>query len=377
MWEEFKHQLSVILVYGGMAQGLFVVMLLNHKSVQKSRANLFLSILLVAMTLSIAQILYLGRFTGYLVDSVYSLGDPAFFLIAPLLRFYAIELTGRRVRLTSASLLHFAPFLALVVLAITIGTLKPEGWKVIATGHHHVLHTAFWLLVVTQFSGYLYTTHTDWLAHQKLIRQELSNTEDVNIAWIRFFLIVFMLINVFFLFSLFAVIQFDMCRGWLQSATAGVFSLSIFALSFKGILQRDIFNTLPLEKPLPVADPIPAIKPDPALITRLRAHMHEQKPYLDADLTLSTLSRHIGMSRSQLSQLINEGTGENFYDFVNQYRVEEVKRLMSDPEVQNLNLLGLALEAGFKSKSTFNLIFKRFTGQTPTEYRKSFVVERV
>jgi AraC-like DNA-binding protein len=377
MWEEFKHQLSVILVYGGMAQGLFVVLLLNHKSVQKSRANLFLSILLVAMTLSIAQILYLGRFTGYLADSVYALGDPAFFLIAPLLRFYAIELTGRRVWFTSASLLHFAPFVALVVLSIAIGVLQPEGWKTIVTEYHHLLHTAFWLLVVIQFSGYLYATHAYWLAHQKLMRQELSNTEDVNIAWVRFFLIVFMLINLFFLFSLFAVVQFDMCRGWLQSATAGVFSLSIFALSFKGILQRDIFNTLPLGKPLAVIGVTPPVKTDPLLITRLRTHMHEQKPYLDADLTLSTLSKNIGMSRSQLSQLINDGTGENFYDFVNQYRVEEVKRLMTDPDVQNLNLLGLALEAGFKSKSTFNLIFKRFTGQTPTEYRKNLIPEKV
>ncbi|MBT1685476.1 helix-turn-helix domain-containing protein [Dawidia soli] len=379
MWEEFKHQLSVILVYGGMAQGLFVVLLLNHKSVQKSRANLFLSILLVAMTLSIAQILYLGRFTGYLADNVYALGDPAFFLIAPLLRFYAIELTGRRVAFTPAGLLHFAPFVALVILSLTIGVLRPDGWKTIATGHHRLLHTAFWLLVVIQFSGYLYATHTHWLAHQKLMRQELSNTEDVNIAWVRFFLIVFMLINVFFLFSLFAVIQFDMCRGWLQSATAGVFSLSIFALSFKGILQRDIFNTLPLaEKPIvATTGPTPSLKPDPALITRVRTYMQERKPYLDADLTLSTLSKHIGMSRSQLSQVINDGTGDNFYDFVNQYRVEEVKRLMADPDVQNLSLLGLALEAGFKSKSTFNLIFKRFTGQTPTEYRKDLMPEKV
>lgn len=72
-----------------------------------------------------------------------------------------------------------------------------------------------------------------------------------------------------------------------------------------------------------------------------------------------------------MSHLINAGLGENFYDFINKYRVEEVKRLMADPQKQNYNLLGIALEAGFKSKSTFNLIFKRFTGLTPTEYKKN------
>ena len=84
-----------------------------------------------------------------------------------------------------------------------------------------------------------------------------------------------------------------------------------------------------------------------------------------------SLSKQFGVNRNQLSQLINEGVGENFYDFINKYRVEEVKRLMADPQKQNYSLLGLALDAGFKSKSTFNLVFKRFTGLTPTEYKKN------
>ena len=99
--------------------------------------------------------------------------------------------------------------------------------------------------------------------------------------------------------------------------------------------------------------------------------MKNEKPFLDPELSLSTLAKAMGINRNQLSQLINAGIGENFYDFINKYRVEEVKRLMTDPKKQNYNLLGMALEAGFKSKSTFNLIFKRFTGLTPTEYRKN------
>jgi AraC-like DNA-binding protein len=99
--------------------------------------------------------------------------------------------------------------------------------------------------------------------------------------------------------------------------------------------------------------------------------MEKQRPYLDPELSLSALAKELGINRNQLSQSINDGLGENFYDFVNKYRVEEVKRLMADPNKQNYNLLGIAVEAGFKSKSTFNLIFKRFTGLTPTEYKKN------
>lgn len=99
--------------------------------------------------------------------------------------------------------------------------------------------------------------------------------------------------------------------------------------------------------------------------------MTEKKPFLNPELSLSTLAKDLKIPRGQLSQLINDGIGENFYDFINKYRIDEVKKLMADPEMAHYNLLGLAFEAGFKSKSTFNLIFKRFTGLTPTEYRKN------
>ena len=99
--------------------------------------------------------------------------------------------------------------------------------------------------------------------------------------------------------------------------------------------------------------------------------MEEKKSFLDPELTLTGLAKELEISRNQLSYLINEGIGDNFYNFVNKYRVEQVKKFMVDPSMRNYNMLGLALEAGFKSKSTFNLIFKRFTGLTPTEYAKN------
>jgi len=227
------------------------------------------------------------------------------------------------------------------------------------------------MFVVIQFSCYQYLIHRKWLDYQNVIRQEVSNTENVNISWVRFFMGVFLIVNICFLFSLFAVIHLDIMNLVWKSAGV-VLSLSIFALGYKGILQREVFYsdliipTTPAEPQLPKHE-----KPNQELINKLIQFMEEKKPFLDPELSLSSLSKHIGVNRNQLSQLINDGVGENFYDFINKYRVEEVKRLMVDPQKQNYNLLGMALEAGFKSKSTFNLIFKRFTGLTPTEYKKN------
>jgi AraC-like DNA-binding protein len=364
-------QLSLIITYAGIALGPFVVVLLNSKSAPRSRANLFLSVLLIALSFSIAHILFAGAVLDHLTTEVYSLGDPTFLLIAPLLWFYMKELTGERITLNGNLMLHFLPFLLIVFLSLTLRSIGPEYNFMQALDYQHrAVMIGFWFIVVIQFSWYQLVIREKMLRYQAFIQQEVSNKEGVDISWVRFFMIVFLLINLYFLFSLFATIHLSIDE-WLPKMTALIFSLSLFALSYKGMLQKEVQQATEITS---TGFSSAASKPDQELLGRLLEHMTEKKPYLDAELTLSSLAKELAISRSQLSVLINEGTGDNFYDFVNKYRVDEVKRLMIDPQVKNYNLLGIALEAGFKSKSTINLIFKRFTGLTPTEYRKNISV---
>ncbi|MDX2048474.1 MAG: helix-turn-helix domain-containing protein [Chitinophagaceae bacterium] len=327
----------------------------------------------MALAFSIAHTLYAGKIIQHFSADVYSPGDPTFLIIAPLSWFYAAELTGQRVKLSMKLLLHFVPFLLIVFFSLSFGSGEPRFLSSFIGDYKWAIYIFFWVMVVAQFSCYQYVIHKKWRAHQKLLQQEVSNTENVNISWIKFFLVVFLIINLFFFFSLFTAIHWE-SRIWLSKATAIVFSVAILALGFRGILQRDVFDTIiikdkPPQPEIPVL-PVPT-KPNQALIDKLVKYMAEKKPFLDPELSLSKLANDLNISRSQLSQLINDGIGENFYDFVNKYRVEEVKRLMADPEMVNFSLLGIAFEGGFKSKSTFNLIFKRFTGLTPTQYRKN------
>ncbi len=371
----FWNQFFTILCDGSIATAVFVILLLNNKGVRRNRANVFLSVLLVALAFSIFHSLYFGRIISHFSSGSYSPGDPTFLLIAPLSWFYAVALTGQRVRFSPALLLHFVPFLLIVFLSLTYNGRQP-GLVAFINDHKRSLYVFFWLMVVAQFLGYQIAMHRKWQAHQQLLRQEVSNTEDVSIAWVKFFLMVFLLINVFFLLSLlFSAIHWKQ-RQLVPRATAVVFALSVYALSFKGILQRHVFDLIIPERAEEPMEPVAVVAstpvaPDQALLDKLVSFMARQKPYLDPELSLNALAQQVNISRSQLSQLINDGLGENFYDFINKYRVEEVKRLMADPEMAHYNLLGIAFEAGFKSKSTFNLIFKRFTGLTPTEYRKN------
>lgn len=102
-----------------------------------------------------------------------------------------------------------------------------------------------------------------------------------------------------------------------------------------------------------------------AQLTRL---METEKMYLEPELALADLARRLGTNSSVLSAVINRAFEKNFNDYVNAYRVEAVKRLMTDPAAAHLSLLGLGLESGFNSKATFNRAFKKVTGVSPREY---------
>jgi AraC-like DNA-binding protein len=97
--------------------------------------------------------------------------------------------------------------------------------------------------------------------------------------------------------------------------------------------------------------------------------MENEKPFLDSELTLVKLAAMMDISLHQLSYLINTGFNENFYQFVNRYRIEEAKKLILDKKMSHLNFQGIAFEVGFNSKSVFNSTFKKCTGQTPSEYK--------
>jgi AraC-like DNA-binding protein len=97
--------------------------------------------------------------------------------------------------------------------------------------------------------------------------------------------------------------------------------------------------------------------------------MEEEKPYLDQDLTILKLSKDLNTNTKYLSYVINHEFNQNFINFINDFRIEEVKRNLL-VENQYLTIEALGQNAGFKSKSSFNAAFKKSTGMTPSNYMK-------
>ncbi len=132
-----------------------------------------------------------------------------------------------------------------------------------------------------------------------------------------------------------------------------------------------------------IAVPAPALlvaKPSPAAELKqkgawLRQAMKINLFYQDPDLSLPSLAAALDIPTHELSRIINVALGKNFNDFINEYRIREVAKKMQDPAYDRLTLLGIALDAGFNSKATFNRTFRQMTGKSPKEYKSDLKKE--
>lgn len=110
------------------------------------------------------------------------------------------------------------------------------------------------------------------------------------------------------------------------------------------------------------------------LIVKLNKLMEEEKPYLNAELTLYDLASLMNLSKNELTDLLNIHIGKNFFSYVNDFRLKAVIRRLENPDYDHYTIIAIAYDCGFNSKSTFNNLFKQFTGLTPSEYKKRKIV---
>ena len=129
--------------------------------------------------------------------------------------------------------------------------------------------------------------------------------------------------------------------------------------------RRDKYKTIPIDS-----------KRIEDVIAKLLHLMDEERLFLDPDLTLNKLSLRLRVHYNHLSRIINERFGLSYNDFINKYRIEEARKKLTAPEEKKSTILDIAYSTGFYSKSVFNAAFKKFTGMTPTEYRKKHLEKR-
>ena len=212
--------------------------------------------------------------------------------------------------------------------------------------------------------------------HHKNVLNFHANTQGVDLNWLYKLMFVF---PIFFIAQV--VFNFSSNQYYLINFSDIAIFLILFFCGFHIVQQREIFDLrmqgkVLAEKEIP--EQIYAKKEE--LIDKnlmldiaksLENVMKEEKPFLNKNLSLSILADKLGIRTHVLSFVLNTHYNENFYTYVNNFRIDYCKTLLKNPKKQHLSIEGIALEGGFGSKSTFNTLFKKQSGMTPTQYKNT------
>lgn len=364
------YKLIEVFINSAVVLGFFFALIINRKK----KSNTILTMLLIVLSVSIAH----SSLIDFNVNNTFKIKEPFILLIGPLLFLYIRQLISPRKYLLT-DIIHLLPFVVFTLLFLPLLILTNLK-SLLQNNVIELVSIGLWAFTIFQYAYYwrkiirLINTSTSHLQF------ELSNLEGKTLTWMKNFLHIFGVCLVFLTFTIPVILH---TNNYQLVDRIICFSLActIFVLVYEGLFQEEVFSNSrsidPVEKDKnPSVEEVKTQQPSQErseLLQKLLTYMEEKKPYLAEGITISDLAGQLNINRNQLSALINNNTGENFYKFINRYRVEEVKRIFSDPARQNYTILAMAYEAGFPSKSSFNNIFKNFTGFTPTEYRNNLL----
>ena len=299
--------------------------------------------------------------------------------------------------------LTIGPAFYLLVLSITKGKLN---WK-------HYLHFAIPIIHIflempflvlsedAKYNAWVGSYHPDWP------RRPFDYSYDPRLFWVTDHITEFTLMSLFLytglgVFEIFKAFEKQKESFWKPSnaslkflrwevfliATAGLgilivkmfhdhdtgdhlfaayITVTIYLTSFRIIKQSGFFQQPALGETLKYKNSTVSPHDRQALLTKLNNIMADQKPFLRSDFSLPDLARILGTTVHILSQTINEGLGKNFFEMVAEYRVNEAKKLLK--EQPNIKVEEIAEQVGYNSKSSFNTMFKKITGMTPSRFR--------
>ena len=355
-----------IALYISIIQSIFFAVLISVKK-EKTVFDKYLLTWLIILSLHITGIALSSLNSSY--DLFLWQTSICFTLLhGPFLYLYTKALTQAHKKGINKDFWHFVPFFIMLGVSILCFSFE-EKCK---SG-----------LLATRVSGivsgviYIIAAAVLLQKRKKNIKTQFSYTEKINLSWLTNLILglVIMWIGAIICIIAQKIFMINIPMKTIFSILIFVF---VFIIGFKGIKQGIIFKYSPLleykinnmqtnssytKYGLKKQDSI-------KIAERLNKYMKEEQPFLDTELSLSKLAKEINTYPHYLTQVLNENMKLNFYDYVNSFRIKEVKKELNNPKNSQFTILAIAYDCGFNSKSVFNRIFKQKTGLTPSEYKK-------
>jgi AraC-like DNA-binding protein len=273
----------------------------------------------------------------------------------PLYYLYVNSACYYNFQLRKEHFLHTLPFLLFFCLFCILGISKQN-------------YRLFDNVSVIQYYFYIIAVFLSLRSFRRQYQENYSSNHHLTYKWLMQTTVLFLVGNVFVLIRGF-VDESSPLHTYLYIFTSLfiLFVISWFVLN--ALYRPNLFAGI--NKDLVPVKSVNELKEEPEKLKNLLQFMEIEKPYLDDKLTLQKLAEQFNLPEKQLSLLINQHTGKHFFDFINEFRINDAKILLK--EQSQLTVLEVLYEVGFNSKSSFYIAFKKETNLTPTDYRKSMV----
>lgn len=355
----------------------FLILLISKKG--KANYDRMLIIWFSIIFLQVATF-YLEFFEQFIY--LLEIGSALVFLSGPILWLYSLMLVNQSYKPSRGYFVHLLPFalnILFIIPFVVQGTLVPLS---------DFTRTLITIGKLASIIFYCLAILKNLNRHKAIARQNLSNLESTHLKWLRFVVYGILLIWVIgFISEVFLWSNINSIIIWHGDLIVNsAVSILIITIGYYGFIQAPVFvkneaklnfnkDKNYLDIGLPRNDKYGKSGLTSIQILEyskaLEDYMVGEKPFKDPNLSLGQLAKKLNLSANQLSQVINTHFDRSFYEYVNRYRVEEVMKLMKYGSIDQLTILGIALDAGFNSKATFNRYFKKYTGRTPTDYLKN------
>lgn len=340
--------------------------------------NRIFSVFLISKALCFTNSLFTRMKDSFMAFSphIFSIGSSFELLLGPSLYFYTKSLAYHDFKFKSKDALHLVPFIIhIIFMSVQLHSIMPsdkvhqlmkgiifEGmdiftWLTLLTYIHFMIYSILSLIVLKNY--------------RKELKNHCSSVENIKLSWLGFLVFGFILI---WLLGSINLLLFVYANSILFFSYTIIICIFLFSniIVFKGLKHPEIFlgigeivSNQKYAKTL-----LPQQEVDKYLKVLLD-YMETEKPYLNPLLTIKDIARKINIPSYYLSQVINRGLNQNFFNFVNSYRIKESKKIFSDPNNHRRTVLEVLYEVGFNSKSVFNSSFKKHEGMTPTEFIRS------
>lgn len=361
-----------ILILLGAIQG-FIISTLLFTSKQKTLAKNLLAWLLLLISLACLNIFLLEtQFFGQ-SDLVRVIGAilPLLIImpIGPLLYFYVKALLDPQFRLSTQQKRHFylavldlVPYLVALIYVVgallkVVDTKGQANWGYFIDVYNMYFDIPRWITI----SGYLWATY-------KVI---MSSQNGKQKAWPKQLIIGFAIFQILWLGHLIPYIIPGTSNillglvGWYPIYVP--LMILVYWLGINGYFRGPISAN----KASQTALLDPKIKQQTLLA--LDVAMKQERLFLNATLSLQDIVKHTNLTQKTISSVLNQHLGKSFNEYINEYRIEEVKQRLLDPAFQHLTIMGIAYECGFNSQATFQRAFKSITQQSPKQFRQLMI----